>query len=112
MQIPTILLDQIRSAQVVLFLGAGASRDALHKEHKQPPIGQQLDDLLADKFLGKEFKGRPLAQVAELAISESNLTTVQEFIADIYQDFYPNTFHRLIPFGQKNYPAYTSASQT
>jgi hypothetical protein len=97
MQIPPILLDQIRNAQVVLFLGAGASRDALHKEHKQPPIGQQLADLLADKFLGKEFKGRPLAQVAELAISESNLTTVQEFIADIYRDFYPNTFHRLIP---------------
>ena len=67
MQISTILLDQIRNGQVVLFLGAGASRDALHKENKQPPIGQQLADLLAEKFLGTEFRGRPLAQVAELA---------------------------------------------
>src|SRR5467141_792498 len=97
MQISTILLDQIRNGQVVLFLGAGASRDALHKENKQPPIGQQLADLLAEKFLGTEFRGRPLAQVAELAISETNLTTVQEFIADMYRDFHPNTFHRLIP---------------
>ena len=87
MEIPHILLDQIRSAQIVLFLGAGASRDALHKENKQPPIGQQLGDLLADKFLGDEFRGRPLAQVAELAISESDLITVQKFISDVYRDF-------------------------
>src|SRR6266705_2275077 len=57
----------------------------------------QTRKIIGQTTLGTEFRGRPLAQVAELAISETNLTTVQEFIADMYRDFHPNTFHRLIP---------------
>ncbi len=97
MNIPNILLDQIRQGQVVLFLGSGASADALHKDHGQPPTGQKLADLIAERFLGPEFHNHPLAQVAELAISETDLFTVQDYIASLFQDFYPNTFHKLIP---------------
>lgn len=97
MDIPNILLDQIREGQVILFLGSGASVGALHKDHKQVPVGQQLADLISEKFLGPKFHNHPLAQVAELAISETDLFSVQEFIATLFQDFYPNTFHKLIP---------------
>jgi hypothetical protein len=97
MDISPILIDHIRNGQVVLFLGAGAAVGALHKDDKTPPVGQALAKLIADKFLGVEFYSRSLAQVAELAISETDLFTVQEFIASIFKDFYPNTFHKLIP---------------
>jgi hypothetical protein len=95
--IPDILLDHIKEGQVVLFLGAGASAGAVHRDNKQPPLGQTLAELIADKFLGAKFRTRPLAQVAELAISETNLFAVQEYIASLFRDFYPNAFHKLIP---------------
>jgi tetratricopeptide (TPR) repeat protein len=97
MNVPHILLDHIREGQVVLFLGAGASIGALHKNNKTPPVGTALSTLIADKFLGEDFRNRSLAQVAELAISETDLFTVQEYIASLFRDFYPNTFHKLIP---------------
>src|ERR1043165_4126333 len=97
MEIPNLLVEQIRDGQVVLFLGAGASIGALHKDNKKPPVGQQLADLIADKFLSPAFHNHPLAQVAELAISEADLFTVQEYIASLFEGFYPNTFHKIIP---------------
>lgn len=97
MNIPPILLDSIREGQVFLFLGAGASVGALHKDNQKPPVGQGLAKLIAEKFLGHEFVNRPLAQVAELAVSETDLFTVQAFVASIYEGFYPNTFHKILP---------------
>ena len=97
MDIPKILVDQIKDGQVVLFLGAGASRGASHPEKKKPPTGQELSGLIAEKFLGTSYLGRPLSQVAELAISETDLFTVQNFIAEIFDLFYPADFHKLIP---------------
>lgn len=97
MEIPKILIDQIRQGQVVLFLGSGASFGAKHPEKKSPPIGNQLASLICDKFLGEEYKHLPLTQVAELAISESSLFDVQSFVAEIFKDFEPASFHELIP---------------
>ena len=97
MEIPKILIDQIRQGQVVLFLGSGASLGAKHPEKKTPPIGNQLATLICDKYLGDEYKHLPLTQVSELAISESSLFDVQSFVADIFKDFEPSPFHELIP---------------
>ena len=97
MEIPKILLDHIREGQVVLLLGAGASIGASHPQNKVPPTGPELARMLAEKFLGTEFLDKPLSQVAELAISETDLFTVQEFIAAIFRDFYPSDFQKLIP---------------
>lgn len=96
MHIPPILIDHIREGQVILFLGSGASIGAEHKDGKQPPDGQMLSDLIAQRFLGLDFIGRRLGEVAELAISESDLFTVQEYIAALFRDFYPAPFHKLI----------------
>lgn len=95
--IPVILLDQLKKGQVVLFLGSGASIGAEHPENMRPPVGNQLADIIAEKFLGEEFKGTPLDRIAELAISETDITTVQEFIRDIFNDFSPASFHKIIP---------------
>lgn len=96
-QIPAILLDQLRKGQAILFLGSGASIGAEHPSNKRTPVGNQLADLMAERFLGEEFKGQSLDRIAELAISESDLTTVQEFIRDVFMDFSPAAFHKIIP---------------
>ena len=95
--IPKPLVDHVREGQVVLFLGSGASMGAIHPQKSSPPIGSTLARLIAEKFLSPDFADRPLAQVAELAISETDLYRVQEFVAGIFTHFYPADFHLLIP---------------
>ena len=68
MDIPNVLIDQIRDGKTVLFLGSGASRDSLHPDHMKPPIVDDLSKIIADKFLSSKFYDRPLTQVSELAI--------------------------------------------
>jgi len=95
--LPPSLVDQLKKGQIVLFLGAGASIGAIHPDGQQPPIGSKLGELLDNHFLGGAFKGYPLDKIAELAISETDLFTVQEFVKNLLDDFTPNTFHKLIP---------------
>ncbi|MBW3570797.1 MAG: SIR2 family protein [Gemmatimonadetes bacterium] len=97
MQIPSSLVQDIRQGRVVLFLGAGASLGALTKQNARPPLADELRDRLSDRFLGGNFKKYPLSQVADLAISETDLVTVQEFVADQVRGLLPADFHRLIP---------------
>jgi hypothetical protein len=92
MDIPPILIDQLTERQVILFLGSGASIGAEHKDHKRTPDGQTLSNLIAEEFLGPDFKGRPLATIAELAISESDLFTVQDYIASISSNSFQPPF--------------------
>jgi tetratricopeptide (TPR) repeat protein len=95
--IPQALLQNVRDGRAVLFLGAGATYGALHPDGRKAPIGSVLADELAEKFLGPSFKGRPLDQIAELAISETSLREVQGYIYEIFSKFSPASFHRLIP---------------
>lgn len=97
MEIPPILIEQIRQGQVVLFLGSGAIVGAKHPKFNSPPIGNELAKMLCDKFLSKEFYNRQLSDIADLAISETSLVEVQSFIAEIFNDFEPADFHKLIP---------------
>jgi tetratricopeptide (TPR) repeat protein len=97
MTLPKPLVDSVREGRSFLFLGAGASIGAVHPKGISLLNGQQLSNKIAEKFLGPEFKDHPLSQVAELAISETDLFTVQEFIASIYREFEPADFHKMIP---------------
>ncbi len=81
----------------MLFLGAGASLGATAPNGEQLPTTTELSVALADEFLGGEDADKPLGVIAELAISETDLTTVQSFIHDTFRDFQPAAFHRLIP---------------
>lgn len=96
MDIPPFLETQIREGKVVLALGSGASYDAKDKNGKRPPMGNGLRDLLCDKFLGGNYKDLSLAHVSELAISESDLVTVQDYIGSIYEIFSPTEAHKLL----------------
>src|SRR5687768_14986800 len=95
-EIPPFLLQQIQEGKVVLFLGAGASMAATDENGNHPPSGTRLGELLSEKFLGGKFKTAPLAQIAEYCITESDLTSVQEFIRETVQPFNPSSAHLLI----------------
>jgi uncharacterized protein YqgV (UPF0045/DUF77 family) len=96
MELPQSLINQINSGNVVLFLGAGASYGAIHSQKKKIPLGQELSDLIATKFLGENFKGQPLQYVSELAINETSLHEVQKYLYDYLIEFEPNPFHNII----------------
>jgi hypothetical protein len=97
MDIPSALVESVREGRVFLFLGAGASIGAAAPDGSTPPNGPQLGKLLADKFLGGEDADQPLNIIAEYAVSETDLLTVQEFLRDIFSTFEPAGFHCLIP---------------
>ncbi|MEO5991203.1 MAG: hypothetical protein ABIP68_06170, partial [Ferruginibacter sp.] len=74
--LPKHFIEQVKTKNVVLFLGAGASYGAIHPEGLKMPNGQELSDHIAAKFLGDSYKGKNLSYVSELAISESSLFEV------------------------------------
>ena len=97
MDIPATLLSNVQSGDVVLVLGAGASMGATSPNGATPPSASQLARMLSDKFLGGEHIDDPLQVVAELAVSESSLYKVQEYIRDEFQQFQPAQFHKTLP---------------
>lgn len=95
--IPPALVEAIKEQRAVLFLGAGAGRGAVHPKGLQIPTGDQLRDLICDKFLGGKLKDRPLIMISAMAANEVGLATFQLFIRDLFLPFEPATFHDLIP---------------
>lgn len=96
MEIPHTLRESVREGRAVLFLGSGASYGAIRSNGDEFPLGAQLGDLLSDKYLGGEDKNQPLSVIAEYAISETDLITVQYYLRDIFSDGEPADFHQLI----------------
>ena len=82
---------------MVLFLGAGASVGATSTMRNKPPSGVELSKLLSKKFLGGEDADQQLSIVAEYAINETDLITVQTYLRDVFAEFQPSEFHKLIP---------------
>ena len=97
MEIPHNLMSDVQAGNVVLVLGAGASMGSQNDNGDSPPTGKDLAQILAARFLGGEHADNPLSVVAELAISESDLPTVQEYIRTIFTGFRPAGFHQLLP---------------
>ena len=97
MQLPDTLIEGVRTGNVVLVLGAGASIGASTSNGQSAPSAVELAKLLSNRFLGGAHTGDPLPIVAELAISESDLLTVQEYIRALFGDLEPAPFHELLP---------------
>lgn len=93
MDIPDYLISQVREGRVVLFLGAGASREATTASGKPGPTGKELGKMISEKFLGGKYDAYPLNQIGELAISESDLATVQDFIRGALEPLQPTAAH-------------------
>ena len=96
MEIPAALGSNIQSGNVVLLLGSGASLAARNSRGDKAPSTKELGGRIADKFLGPEFRGYPLSQIAEIAINETDLVTVQEFIREVFEPFEPTEAHELL----------------
>ncbi|WP_149914697.1 SIR2 family protein [Sphingobacterium cavernae] len=92
-KIPQPLIDSIKNKSVVLFTGSGFSYGANHPDGTKPPLGMELGEMMADKFLDNTYKTSPLTYISDLAISQTNLFEVQRFIYNIFKDFTPNEVH-------------------
>ena len=97
MELPSNLLKNVQAGDVVLVLGAGASLGASNSTGDSAPTSSDLARMIANEFLGGEHAADPLPIVSELAMSESDLPAVQEYIRTIFQDLYPAPFHQLLP---------------
>lgn len=95
--IPKVLISDIKSKKVLLFLGSGFAYHAEHPDKKSPPLGNQLATIIADQFLGEGYSTSPLTVVSDLAISETNLFEVQQFVKGIFEKFRPSSFHKIYP---------------
>lgn len=87
------LVENIKSKNVVLFLGSGFAYNAKHSEGQKPPLGQELSNMISKEFLNSQYDGDPLTLVSEMAISSDNLFNVQQFIAKTFSGFKPNDSH-------------------
>lgn len=93
MSLPLSLVERVKKGEVVLLLGSGALYDAKLPNNKQIPLGNDLRNLLSDHFLGGGFKDEALSYVSQLAISETSLFDVQEFIKEHFEDLEPADYH-------------------
>ncbi len=97
MDIPRNLIEQIRLGRTVLFLGAGATLGAQTSNNQEPPLADELSRRIAERFLTEGYSSKSLAWVSSVAISASDIFTVQDFIAEQYRDLQPAAWHYLIP---------------
>ncbi|WP_413612751.1 SIR2 family protein [Bdellovibrio sp. HCB-110] len=97
MEIPSSLIEDVKGGNAILFLGAGASLEARNSKGEVPPTGTELGAMLADRFLGGNYRDYPLSQISEYAISETDLFRVQDFIRNVFKEFKPTDTHLLLP---------------
>lgn len=94
--VPAKLIEEVKKGRVVLFLGSGALYGATLPERKIP-LGNDLRDLICDEFLNDNFKSENLAHVAAMAISQTSLFKVQDFIKEYFDGLKPALFHEKLP---------------
>jgi tetratricopeptide (TPR) repeat protein/cold shock CspA family protein len=97
MELPHQLGEDARQGRIVLVLGAGASVGATDENGRGAPDAPKLARLISERFLGGKHSNKELAFVSDLAISESDLGTVQEFVADQVRRLRPAPFHLRVP---------------
>jgi tetratricopeptide (TPR) repeat protein len=96
MEIPPFLETQICEGKAIIFLGSGASLGTKDAKGNCAPSSTKLAELISSRFLGGKYKDYTLDQVGELAISESRLGTVQEYIRDIFEPLEPTNAHKAL----------------
>lgn len=89
--------SRVIEGKVALVLGSGASVGATLPEGRKILLGDDLKNLLCTQFLSGSFKDYDLKHVSDMAISNSSLFDVQDFIRSYFQDIVPAKFHLRIP---------------
>ncbi|MBE70525.1 MAG: hypothetical protein CMO07_07225 [Thalassospira sp.] len=98
-EIPFILEEAIKDQRAVIVIGAGASKECVNESGQTPPDGNQLRDLIAEKFLGKKpgTEKRDLMTVSEIAISSgAGSAAVFDEIEFHLRDFRPSQAHKAL----------------
>jgi len=91
------LIEKIQNGEAILFLGAGGTVGVASPEGRETVNGNQLRDLISDRFLGGKKKDWPLSRVADYAKSQSSMVEVQAFVGELFEPLLPAAFHELIP---------------
>ena len=89
MELPKSLIQEIKKGKVILLLGSGALFGA-KLPGKKIPLGNDLRDILCDEYLDDTYKSESLAFVSEIAISQSGLANVQDFIKNYFDEIVPD----------------------
>jgi cold shock CspA family protein len=96
--IPFPLEEAIKNKRAILFIGAGASKESQGSLGQRPPNADQLAQLLAIRFFGKEIPQRDVMAIAEMAIAASGGSSlVFEEVRKAFQPFSPSDAHMRIP---------------
>lgn len=96
-KLPSPIKKAIESGEAILFLGSGASFDALINGKQTRIHGDELKNKLSETFLNGKHKTKSLMFVADLARNDASLEKVQTFVRDIFIDLKPAPFHLKIP---------------
>lgn len=95
--LPAQLIEAVKSKRAIPFLGAGSSKEARDADGKMPPDADQLRDILAQRFFGKDIRNRDVMAVAEMAIQSSGgQSLVFEEVRKAFERFEPGDAHRLL----------------
>ncbi len=90
------LISQLKKGNVVLFAGAGFAVGARNSEHKEPPLGSQLAELLCAEC-GWPHSGDELSIVYDQAEKHLGTVALRHFLERHYKDCIPGEWHLLIP---------------
>ena len=90
-------LERLAKGDGILFLGSGASRVASGPGGLKGLSGNELRDLLCDRFLGGMKKDRQLAYVGDLVKSEVGILDMQRYVSSLFRGLTPTPAHLLIP---------------
>ena len=96
-QIPFLLGEAVKNGRAILFLGAGASKECKDSKEKRPPNGEELRDIISQKYFGKLMPKRTVMSVAEMAIENgagSNL--VFETVNSAFENYDTSDAHRKV----------------
>jgi hypothetical protein len=94
--LPQALIDAVKDQRAVLFLGSGASHGATHPNSEKIPLGDDLRNIICDKYFGGSLKTKPLTAVAAMAANEIGLLPFQKFVRDLFLPFGPAPHHKAI----------------
>ena len=91
--LPPPLVSALKDRRVVLFLGAGASLEAKNTSRAKPPTGDELRDLLCDRFFAGDYKSYDLASAADFAVERHGSIIVNQFIQETLDPLLPSKPH-------------------
>lgn len=94
---PEGLVQAVTAQRCVLFLGAGASMEAIDGAGKHPPNSAGLRAIIGQHFYGKPMEGYDLMSLAEIAIQAHGQANVFELVKRTLEPFEPSAAHKLLP---------------